>query len=111
MIRTQRRRQNGGLSDPSPPSSSTGGLTETLGVAWRRPNFWVMPDLYWANLPGGSDYTLAANGFLMDRMLFATSYPAVNVEQYVTSLKSAGLTEAAWQAISADNPRRLLGMD
>ena len=85
-------------------------VTETLGVAWRRPNFWVMPDLYWANLPGRDDYTLAANGFLMDRMLFATSYPAVNVEQYVTSLKSAGLSEAAWQAISADNPRRLLGL-
>ena len=86
-------------------------VTETLGVAWRRPNFWVMPDLYWANLPGRSDYTLAANGFLMDRMLFATSYPAVNVEQYVTALKSAGLSEAAWQATSVHNPRRLLGLD
>ena len=85
-------------------------VTETLGVAWRRPNFWVMPDLYWANLPGRSDYTLAANGFLKDRMLFGTSYPAVNVEQYVTALKSAGLSEDAWQAISVHNPRRLLGL-
>ena len=85
-------------------------VTETLGVAWRRPNFWVMPDLYWANLPGTADYTLAANGFLMDRMLFATSYPAVNIEQYVTALKTAGLSEAAWQAITVHNPRRLLGL-
>ena len=31
VIRTQRRRQNGGLSDPSPPSSSTGGLEGVCG--------------------------------------------------------------------------------
>ena len=85
-------------------------VTETLGVAWRRPNFWVMPDLYWGNLPGGSDYTVAANGFLMDRMLFATSYPAVNIEQYVATLRASGLSESAWRAISVDNPRRLLGL-
>lgn len=85
-------------------------VTETLGVAWRRPNFWVMPDLYWANLPGKSDYTTAANGFLIDRMLFATSYPAVNMEQHVTALKATGLSPTAWQAVSTHNPRRLLGL-
>ena len=43
-------------------------------------------------------------------MPIATPYPAINVEQYVTALKSGGLSEAAWQAISVQNPRRLLGL-
>lgn len=86
-------------------------VTEMLGVAWRRPNVWVMPDLYWVNLPGQTDYTTAANGFLQDRMLFGTSYPAVNIEQYVTALRGSGLSDATWQAISEDNPRRLLRLD
>ena len=84
-------------------------VTETLGVAWRRPNLWVMPDLYWANMPGQSDYTAAANGYLRDRMLFGTSYPAVNVEQYVAALRATKLSDASWEAISQLNPRRLLG--
>ena len=84
-------------------------VTETLGVAWRRPNLWVMPDLYWANMPGQADYTIAANGYLRDRMLFATSYPAVNIEQYVAALRASGLSSRAWTAISQSNPRTLLG--
>ena len=84
-------------------------VTETLGVAWRRPNVWVMPDLYWANMPGQADYTAAANGYLRDRMLFATSYPAVNIEQYVAALRASNLSSSSWRAISQTNPRRLLG--
>ena len=84
-------------------------VTETLGVAWRRPNLWVMPDLYWANMPGQADYTAAANGYLRDRMLFATSYPAVNIEQYVAALRASNLSGRSWRAISQVNPRRLLG--
>lgn len=84
-------------------------VTETLGVAWRRANVWVMPDLYWANMPGQADYTAAANGYLRDRMLFATSYPAVNIEQYVAALRASNLSVGSWRAISQANPRRLLG--
>ena len=84
-------------------------VTEMLGVAWRRPNVWVMPDLYWVNMPGEADYTTAANGYLRDRMLFATSYPAVNIEQYVAALRASSLSSGAWTAISQVNPRRLLG--
>ncbi len=84
-------------------------VTEMLGVAWRRPNVWVMPDLYWANMPGQADYTAAANGYLRDRMLFATSYPAVNIEQYVAALRASNLTSSSWRTISEVNPRRLLG--
>lgn len=86
-------------------------VTEMLGVAWRRSNLWVLPDLYWAGMPGQADYTIAANGYLRDRMLFGTSYPAVNIEQYVARLLESGLTEQSWVAISQENPRRLLGWE
>ena len=84
-------------------------VAEMVAVALRRPNLWVMPDLYWGGFPGHRDYTEAANGILRERMLFASSYPAVNLEQYVTRLREDGLEPAAWRGIAWENPRRLLG--
>jgi hypothetical protein len=83
-------------------------VREMIAVALRRPNVWIMPDLYAAKFPGHIEYVEAANGILRDRMLFASSYPAVNVEQFVTTLREDGLGEDAWRAMAVDNPRRLL---
>jgi predicted TIM-barrel fold metal-dependent hydrolase len=82
---------------------------EMVAVALRRPNVWVMPDLYWVAFPGHRDYTEASNGILRERMLFASSYPAVNLEQYVARLHADGLEPDAWRAIAWENPQRLLG--
>jgi hypothetical protein len=51
-------------------------VTEILGVAFRRTNVWVSPDMY-LFLPGGQMYVEAANGYLQDRFLFGTAYPAL----------------------------------
>src|SRR5579862_4557741 len=51
-------------------------VTEILGVAFRRGNVWVSPDMY-LFLPGGQLYVEAANGYLRDRFLFGTAYPAL----------------------------------
>jgi predicted TIM-barrel fold metal-dependent hydrolase len=84
-------------------------VREMVAVALRRPNVWVMPDLYAARFPGHGDYVEAANTILRERMLFASSYPAVNVEQFVAALAEDGLLPDAWRAMAMDNPRRLLG--
>lgn len=53
-----------------------------LGVAYRRRNVWVSPDMY-LFMPGWRDYVDAANGYLQDRFLFATAYPALPFEETV----------------------------
>lgn len=83
-------------------------VREMVAVALRRPNVWVMPDLYAARFAGHAEYVEAANGMLRERMLFATSYPAVNLAEYVRALRADGLTDDAWRAIAIDNPRRFL---
>jgi len=83
-------------------------VREMVAVALRRHNVWVMPDMYAAHFPGHRDYTEAANGLLRDRILFATSYPAVNIVEYVRALREDGLTDEAWRAIAVDNPHRFL---
>ena len=83
-------------------------VREMVAVALRRPNVWVMPDMYAARFPGHGEYIEAANGMLRDKMLFGTSYPAVNIEQLVASLHMGGLRAAAWQQMAIENPRRLL---
>lgn len=85
-------------------------VREMVAVALRRPNVWVLPDMYAARFPGHAEYVELANGLLRERMVFGTSYPAVNIAQYVSSLRSDGLTDAAWRAIAIDNPQRLLGV-
>lgn len=50
-------------------------VTEILHVAFRRPNLFISPDVYIFGLPGWRDYVDAGNGFLQDRLLFASAYP------------------------------------
>jgi hypothetical protein len=83
-------------------------VREMVAVALRRQNVWVMPDMYAARFPGHREYVEVANGMLRERMLFATSYPAVNIIEYVRSLRDAGLSDDAWRAIAIENPRRFL---
>ena len=42
-------------------------VTEILFVAFKRPNLYLCPDMYMYNMPGVSDYVMAANTFLSAR--------------------------------------------
>ena len=46
------------------------------GVAFRRDNVWVSPDMYMMACPGVPDYVMGINTFLADRFLFGTAYPS-----------------------------------
>jgi predicted TIM-barrel fold metal-dependent hydrolase len=48
---------------------------QILSIAYRRPNVYVSPDQYLANMPGMDDYVRAADTFLADRFLYGSSYP------------------------------------
>jgi predicted TIM-barrel fold metal-dependent hydrolase len=48
---------------------------QVLHIAFRRPNLYLSPDMYLVNMPGMDDYLKAADGFLAERFIYASSFP------------------------------------
>jgi predicted TIM-barrel fold metal-dependent hydrolase len=83
-------------------------VNEILGVAYRRKNVWVSPDMY-IFLPGGQMYVEAANTYLQDRLLFGTAYPALPFRATVEHFLKLPFREAVRSRVLHENARRLLG--
>jgi predicted TIM-barrel fold metal-dependent hydrolase len=83
-------------------------VQEILHVAFRRPNFYVSPDMYLA-MPGMQDYLIAANGFLSERFLFATAYPFCPLPEYTRWFTSLPIRSEAMDHILWRNAQRLIG--
>src|SRR5262249_18189074 len=54
-------------------------VLEVLAVADRHSNVYVQPDIY-ITYPGRDDYVSAANSFLSERLLYASSYPLLPID-------------------------------
>ena len=52
-------------------------VNEILHLGFRRQNLWLSPDMYFSRMPGWEEYVKAADGFLSDRMLYASSFRSV----------------------------------
>ncbi|MFI1565433.1 amidohydrolase family protein [Streptomyces sp. NPDC020490] len=78
-----------------------------LGVAFRRPNVWMMPDVYFPGLPGEQDYLLAMKTFLQDRFLFASNYPYCPLDEIVERYHGFGLSDDLLTKVLHDNAERL----
>ena len=65
--------------------------------------------MYLANMPGMDDYLKAANGFLMDRFIYATSYPLCPVAGYADWYRTLPLSEAL-ETTMYKNAARILGL-
>lgn len=48
---------------------------QALGLVYRRPNVWLLPDSYFPGMPGESEYLSAMRTFARDRFLFSFYYP------------------------------------
>jgi uncharacterized protein len=83
-------------------------VNEILGVAYRRKNVWVSPDMY-VFLPGGQMYVDAANTYLQDRFLFGTAYPALPFGSTVERFLNLPFRETVRPKLLYENARRLLG--
>ena len=57
-------------------------------MALKRPNLYLCPDMYMYNMPGVSDYVMAANTFLSERFLFGTAYPFIGFREGVEQFKA-----------------------
>lgn len=85
-------------------------VTEILHVAYRRTNVYVSPDQYLCNLPGMNDYLIAANGFLADRFLYASSYPFISVKDYYHWFRTLPIKPELLDGILYRNAARFLGI-
>ena len=84
-------------------------VNEIIGVAFKHPNVFVVPDMY-IFLPGGGLYVEAGNGFLRDQLLFGTSYPFRAMRQTVDDFLQLGWKDEVLEGILHDNAARLLGI-
>ncbi|MBV9859649.1 MAG: amidohydrolase family protein [Alphaproteobacteria bacterium] len=85
-------------------------VTEILGVAFRRKNVWVSPDMY-LFLPGWQMYVEAANGYLQDRFLFGTAYPALPFKETVERFARLPFSDKVLDKALFGNAARLLGVE
>jgi len=81
-------------------------VTQILGVCFRCPNVYIIPDAY-LYMPGADQYVQAANTFLKDRILFGTAYPYRPLQQTVEDFKALDLEPYAMEKVAAKNARKV----
>ncbi|SOZ09584.1 amidohydrolase family protein [Cupriavidus taiwanensis] len=83
-------------------------VTEILHIAFRRPNLYLSPDMYFSRMPGWEEYVKAADTFLSDRMLYASSFPFCPVRDYKQWFETLPIRPGNLEKIMGANARRLL---
>jgi uncharacterized protein len=79
-----------------------------VGVAFRRTNVYLSPDIYAINLPGREDFALAARTYLQDRFLFASGYPFAPVGGAMQAYRAMGFSDETADKIFRRNAAGLL---
>jgi predicted TIM-barrel fold metal-dependent hydrolase len=82
-------------------------IQETLGVAFKHPNVYVSPDIYFF-APGASGYIDAVGGALQDQFVFATAYPLRPLKQTVRDCQRFPLPSSVAEKFFSLNARTLL---
>ena len=82
-----------------------------LGVAFRRSNVWMLPDVYFPGITGEQDYVKAIATFMQDRFLFATGYPFCPVQETIDRYLAFGLAEPVLRKVLRDNAVRLFALE
>ena len=85
-------------------------VTEILHIGFRRQNMYLSPDMYFSRMPGWEEYVKAADTFMADRMLYASSFPFCPVKGYKQWFERLPIKPENLQKIMGGNARRLLGL-
>ncbi len=74
-------------------------------------NLWVLPDFFQSvpGFPGAMDWVEAANHFLGDRMLYASSYPVRPLDQSLAEFRRFPYKPEVLEQILAGNAGKLFG--
>jgi predicted TIM-barrel fold metal-dependent hydrolase len=84
-------------------------VEHSCGLAFRRPNVFLQPDLYGMGMPGHLQWIEAANSYLEDRMIFGSAYPFLGVEAMVESYLRLPYKPHVLEKVMGKNALRLLG--
>ncbi len=84
-------------------------VQQALGVAFRYPNIYLVPDMYLFQ-PGSEAYVQAANGFLAEQLLFGSSYPFRPIRQSIEDVLRLGLRPEVLDNVLYGNAARLFGL-
>lgn len=85
-------------------------VNEILHIAFRRTNLYLSPDMYFSRMPGWEEYVRAADSFLADRMLYASSFPFCPVKDYKTWFERLPIKPENLAKVMGGNACRLLGL-
>jgi uncharacterized protein len=85
-------------------------VTEILHLGFRRQNMYLSPDMYFSRMPGWEEYVKAADTFLADRMLYASSFPFCPVKQYKEWFEKLPIRPENLRKVMGGNAQRLLGL-
>lgn len=85
-------------------------VTEILHIAFRRPNMYLSPDMYFSRMPGWEEYVKAADTFLADRTLYASSFPFCPVRDYKEWFERLPIRRENLEKVMGGNAKRLLGL-
>lgn len=84
---------------------------ENITIAFRRPNVYLVPDVYATRGPGADDYITAAKTILKNKILYASSYPAAPIEETVDIVKNEwGLDEDTKEKVLYSNAAKILNL-
>jgi predicted TIM-barrel fold metal-dependent hydrolase len=83
-------------------------IDETLGVAFKHPNVYVSPDIYFF-APGGHRYIDAMNGALQDQFLFASAFPLRPLVQTARECQTFSIADRVKSKFFSENACGLLG--
>lgn len=85
-------------------------VNEILHIAFRRTNLYLSPDMYFSRMPGWEEYVKAADSFLADRMLYASSFPFCPVKDYKNWFERLPIKPENLAKVMGGNACRLLGL-
>lgn len=86
-------------------------VTQILHIAFRRSNVYLSPDMYFSRMAGWEEYIKAADGFLADRMLYASSFPFCPIKGYKEWFEALPIREENRRKIMGENAQKLLSLD
>ncbi|MCC7487001.1 MAG: amidohydrolase [Burkholderiales bacterium] len=83
---------------------------EILHVAFRRENVYISPDQYLCGMPGTEEYVRAANGYLAERFLYASSYPFLCASAYLAWFRTLPIRPEIMERLLYRNAGEFLGV-
>lgn len=85
--------------------------TEVCQIALNRNNVYLVPDIYMVESPGMQDYVMAANVLLTDKIIFASAYPILPLQEAAEYYINSGLQKQVLQKIMYQNAKDFLGIE